>query len=393
MNAKLFPMALDRCHNIDRLRTQAKRRLPAPLFHYMDGGAEDEVTLRRNTDAFADYELIPNYLTDTSTIDTKTEALGLTLDWPVFLSPTGMSKLFHHDAEPAAARAAHKAGTLYSLSTLATTSLEDVASATDGPKMFQVYVYKDRGLTKEFIARCKAAKYNAICLTIDVPVPGNRERDLVTGMTMPPKFTLGSMMSFATHPHWSLNALLHPGFDLANVAQRKDLSLKSGAVSVIQYLSDQIDRTVTWKDAEWLAQEWGGQFLIKGVHSVHDAFKATEIGAHGVMVSNHGGRQLDGVPACIDALGPIVDAVADKLEVILDGGVRRGTHVIKALALGAKACSIGRSYLYGLGAGGEAGVDKALGILREEIERDMALLGVTRISDISRDHIRKPLIS
>ena len=172
MNAKLFPMALDRCHNIDRLRTQAKRRLPAPLFHYMDGGAEDEVTLRRNTDAFADYELIPNYLTDTSTIDTKTEALGLTLDWPVFLSPTGMSKLFHHDAEPAAARAAHKAGTLYSLSTLATTSLEDVASATDGPKMFQVYVYKDRGLTKEFIARCKAAKYNAICLTIDVPVAG-----------------------------------------------------------------------------------------------------------------------------------------------------------------------------------------------------------------------------
>ena len=384
-------MSLERCHNIDRLRSKAKSRLPAPLFHYMDGGADDEVTLRRNTNAFEDYELIPNYLTDTSVIDTKTYVLGLTLDWPVFCSPTGMSKLFHHDAERAVARAAHKAGTLYSLSSLATTSIEDVAAATDGPKMYQVYVYKDRGLTREFVARCKAAGYHAICLTVDVPVPGNRERDLVTGMTMPPKFTLGSMLSFATHPHWSLNALLHPGFDLANVAQRKDLSLKGGAVSVIQYLNDQIDRSLNWKDAEWLAGEWGGKFLIKGVHSVHDAKMSAEIGAHGVMVSNHGGRQLDGVPACIDALGPIVDAVGDKLDVILDGGVRRGTHVIKALAMGAKACSVGRSYLYGLGAYGQPGVEQALSILRTEIERDMALLGATKVSEITSKYLRQRL--
>ena len=255
-------MSLKRCHNIARLRDKAKSRLPAPLFHYLDGGSDDEVTLRRNTDAFDDYELIPNCLTDISLIDTKTEVMGLTLDWPVFCSPTGMSKLFHHDAERAVARAAHKAGTLYSLSSLATTSLEDVAAATDGPKMFQVYVYKDRGLTREFVARCKEARYHAICLTVDVPVPGNRERDLVTGMTMPPKFTFGSMLSFMIHPHWSLNALLHPGFDLANVQQRDNLSLKTGAVSVIQYLSDQIDRTLSWKDAEWLAQEWGGRFPV-----------------------------------------------------------------------------------------------------------------------------------
>ncbi len=382
-------MSLNRCYNIDRLRSKAKSRLPTPIFNYIDGGADDEVTLRRNTDAFDDYELIPNYLTDTSVIDTKTNVLGLALDWPVFCSPTGMSKLFHHEAERAVARAAHKAGTLYSLSSLATTSLEDVAATTDGPKMYQVYVYKDRGLTKEFVERCKAADYHAICLTVDVPVPGNRERDRVTGMTMPPKFTLGSMFSFLTHPHWSLNALLHPGFDLANVSQRDDLSLKKGAVSVIKYLSDQMDRSLNWKDAEWLAQEWGGRFLIKGVHSVHDAVRSAEIGAHGVMVSNHGGRQLDGVPACIDAVGPIVDAVGDKLDVILDGGVRRGTHVIKALAMGAKACSIGRSYLYGLGAYGQPGVEKALSILRTEIERDMALLGVTKVSEITRDFVKK----
>lgn len=382
-------MSLDRCFNIGDLRKKAKRRLPAPIFHYLDGGADDEVTLRRNTDAFEDYELNPNYLTDTTNIDLSTEALGVKLDMPLFLSPTGMSKLFHHTGEPAVARAARKFGTLYSLSTLGTTSIEDVAKVTDGPKMFQIYVYKDRGLTKEFVERCRAAKYDAICLTVDVPVPGNRERDKVNGMTMPPKFSLGSLFSFATHPEWSLNALRQKNFDLANVEQREDLSVAGKPVSVMEYLTDQIDQTVTWKDAEWLAKEWGGRFLIKGVHSVHDAQKAAEIGAHGVMVSNHGGRQLDGVPACIDALGPIADAVGDKLELILDGGVRRGSHVIKALAMGASACSIGRSYLYGLGAGGQAGVERALTLLRAEIERDMALLGVTKVSDITSEFLQR----
>lgn len=380
-------MSLDRCFNIGDLRKKAKRRLPAPVFHYLDGGADDEVTLRRNTDAFDDYELNPNYLTDTTGIDLSTEALGVKIDMPVFLSPTGMSKLFHHTGEPAVARAARKFGTLYSLSTLGTTSIEGVAEATDGPKMFQIYVYKDRGLTKEFVERCKAANYDAICLTVDVPVPGNRERDKVNGMTIPPKFGLGSLLSFALRPEWSLNALRDKNFDLANVEQRDDLSVAGKPVSVMEYLSDQIDRTVTWEDAEWLAKEWGGRFLIKGVHSVHDAKRAAEIGAHGVMVSNHGGRQLDGVPACIDALGPIVDATGDKLEVILDGGVRRGSHVIKALAMGATACSIGRGYLYGLGAGGQTGVERALTLLRAEIERDMALLGVTKVSDITREFL------
>ncbi len=380
-------MSLDRCHNIERLRAKAKRRLPAPIFHYLDGGADDEVTLRRNTDAFEDIEFVPNLLRDMSSIDTKTKALGLELDWPVFLSPTGMSKLFHHTGERAAARAAHKAGTLYSLSTMATTTIEDIAAETPGPKMFQIYVYKDRGLTKEFIERCKAANYDAICVTIDVPVPGNRERDLVTGMTIPPTFSLSSLLSFATHPIWSLNALRNPSFDLVNMSQYDSLSIKDKQVSPVQYLSSQIDSGMTWKDAEWMAQEWGGRFLIKGVHSAHDAKKAAEIGAHGVMVSNHGGRQLDGVQACIDALPSIVNAVGGEIDVILDGGIRRGTHVIKALALGATACSIGRSYVYGLGAGGQTGVEKALHILRSEIERGMALLGVTKVSEITREMV------
>ena len=380
-------MSLNRCHNIDHLRAKAKRRLPAPIFHYLDGGADDEVTLRRNTDAFNDYEFVPNLLHDTTSINTKIKVLGVDLDWPVFLSPTGMSKLFHHTGELAAAQAAHTAGTLYSLSTMSTTTIEDVAAETPGPKMFQVYVYKDRGLTKEFIERCKAAKYDAICLTIDVPVPGNRERDKMTGMTMPPKLSLSSVFSFATHPHWGLNALRDPSFDLANMSKSKDLSIKGKQVSPIQYLSSQVDNSITWKDAEWMAQEWGGRFVIKGVHSAHDARKAAEIGAHGVMVSNHGGRQLDGVQACIDALPPIVDAVGGELDVILDGGIRRGTHVIKALALGATACSIGRSYLYGLAAGGREGVEKALTLLRKEIENDMALMGVAKISDITRDMV------
>jgi L-lactate dehydrogenase (cytochrome) len=382
-------MSLEKCFNISDLRAKAEKRLPTPVFQYLDGGADDEVTLRRNTAAFDDYELLPNYLTDTSNIDLTTRALGVEIDWPVFLSPTGMSRLFHHTGEPAVARAADKFGTLYGLSTLSTTSIEDVAATTPGPKMFQIYVYKDRGLTKEFVERCRAAGYSAICLTVDVPVPGNRERDFRTGMTIPPKFGTSSLLSFALHPEWSWHAIRDASFDLANVGQRGDLSIKGKPVSVIQYLNDQIDRTVTWKDAEWLAREWGGQFLIKGVHSVHDAKRAAEIGAHGIMISNHGGRQMDGVPACIDALVPIADAVGEKLELIVDGGIRRGSHVIKALALGATACSIGRSYLYGLGAGGQAGVERALTILRTEIERGMALLGVTKISDITRDIIQK----
>ncbi len=376
-------MTLARCHNISHFRALARRRLPAAMFHYIDGGGDDEITLRRNTTAFENIRLMPRYLVDVGAIDTRTKVLGTTLDWPVFLAPTGMSRLFHHEKELGVAHAAAKAGTLYTLSTLATTSLEDVAKATAGPKMFQIYILKDRGLTSEFVQRCKAAKYQALCLTVDMPVAGNRERDKVTGMTMPPKFGLSSLLDFALHPHWSLNFLRHPDFKLANVAHRVD-ALGGGAMALIDYVNSQFDRTVTWDDVAWLAKQWDGPFVIKGIQAVEDVKAARAAGATAVMISNHGGRQLDGAPAPIDCVAPVREAVGDGLELIVDGGIRRGTHVIKALALGANACSIGRGYLYSLAAGGEAGVTRCLGLLRAEVERDMALLGVRSVAEIDR---------
>lgn len=381
-------MGINDCNNISDFRKLARRRLPAPLFHYIDGGADDEVTLRHNTTAFDKYTLMPQGLVDVSAIDMSTRVMGQKIDWPLFLAPTGLTRLFHHEGERAAARAAAKAGTMYSLSTLSAVSIEEIGALTTGPKMFQVYIHKDRGLTYEFIDRCKAAGFNAMCLTVDTIVAGNRERDLVTGMTTPPKLTLASLLSFALHPAWTLNYLTHEKFKLANVADRIAAGTGSSS-SVIDYINAQFDRSLTWKDAEKAIAAWGGPFAIKGVMSVADAKRAVEVGASAVMVSNHGGRQLDSAPAPIDCIAPIVDALGDKLEVILDGGVRRGTHVLKALALGAKACSMGRPYLYGLAAGGQAGVERVLARLRAEVERDMALMGCTSIDQVTRDKVAK----
>lgn len=374
-------MKLDNCYNIDDLRTLAKRRLPSPLFHYIDGGADDEWTLKNNTSAFDKYELVHKTLVDVETIDLKTKVLGVEIDLPFLLSPTGMSRLFHHEKELGVAKAAEKFGTAYSLSTLGTTSLEDVAEAITIPKIYQMYVLKDRELTKEFVSRARAAGYAALCLTVDTAVAGNRERDLRTGMVMPPRFGLSSLMSFVTRPNWSFNFLLNSDFELANVSHRVD-ALGGGKMALIDYVNSQFDRTVCWKDAEWLIGEWNGPFIIKGIQHPEDAVRARGIGATAIMVSNHGGRQLDGSPAPIDSLKPIRDAVGSDLELILDGGVRRGTHIIKAIKEGADACSIGRAYLYGLAAGGQKGVERALTILRNEVERDLALVGCSSISSL-----------
>jgi L-lactate dehydrogenase (cytochrome) len=356
------------------------------MFHYIDGGADDEYSLRRNVEAFNDYELLPNYLVDVGSVNLKTRILGVNLDVPFFLSPTGMSRLFHHRKELAVARAAAKYGTLYSLSTLATTALEDIAAATAGPRMFQIYILKDRELTREFVQRCKNSGYDALCLTVDTPLAGNRERDKVTGMVMPPRFGIKSLLSFFSCPNWSLNFLLNPDFKLANVVHRHD-AIGGGAMGLIDYVNSQFDRTVTWDDAAWLADQWDGPFVIKGLQSPEDARRAREIGASAIMISNHGGRQLDTTPAPIDCVAPIRDAVGGDLELIVDGGIRRGSHVLKALAMGANACSIGRPYLYGLAAGGQKGVEHVLNILKTEIERNMALLGVKNIADIGNQHI------
>lgn len=379
-------MSLSKCYNVDDLRKRAKRKLPAPMFHYIDGGSDDEHTMRSNTTAYNKYTLLPRYFSDVSKIDLTTTIMGEKLNLPFFLAPTGMSRLFHHDKELGVARAAKKFGTYYSLSTMGTTTLEDVAAEIDSPKMFQIYILRDRELTREFVQRCKAAGYKSLCLTADMPVAGNRERDLVNGMTMPPKFSLKSMWSFATHPEWGIRMALRPDFKLANIAHRVD-ALGGGSMGLIDYVNSQFDRSVTWKDVEWLAQQWDGPLVIKGLQAPDDAIKARDAGATTLMISNHGGRQLDGGPATIDCLRPIRDAVGNDLELIVDGGMRRGTHIIKAMAMGADGCSLGKAYLYGLAAGGQAGVERMLELLKAELERDLALLGCASISELSENNL------
>lgn len=379
---------LKRCHNIADLRKAAASRVPAPMFHYMDGAADDEVTLGRNVSAFDELELLPRNLIDISHIDPTTTVLGQPVSMPLILAPTGMSRLFHWQGERAVSRAAARAGTIYSLSTVGTHSIEEVAAACHGPKWFQIYVFKDRGLITEFIARCRAAQYHALCLTIDLPLTGNRERDLRTGMMIPPKFTLSSWLDFVLHPIWSLCYVTSPPFSLANVAHRVASANRDNVQTLVSYIGEQFDRSVTWDDARLMIEQWNGPFAIKGILTADDAKRAVDIGATAIIVSNHGGRQLDHVPAPIDVLPEIVEAVAGRAEVIVDGGIRRGTDVLKALALGAQACMTGRCYLYGLGAGGEAGVDRALALLKSEIVRDMALLGCRNVKEITRNHVR-----
>lgn len=386
LEAQASAWYLQRCHNIADLRRVARWRVPAPMFHYMDGAADDEVTLDRNSSDFDALELLPRNLVDVSQIDTATTVLGQPISMPLILAPTGMSRLFHWEGELAVSRAAARAGTIYSLSTVGTHSIEEVAAACSGPKWFQIYVFKDRGLVTEFIERCRAAQYQALCLTIDLVMTGNRERDMRTGMTVPPALTLKSWLSFFLNPLWSLCHLSSPPFTLANVAHR--VSSGQDVQTLQNYIGSQFDRTVTWDDARAMVEQWNGPFAIKGVLTADDARRAVDIGANAIIVSNHGGRQLDHVPSPIDVLPEIVEAVDGRAEVIVDGGVRRGTDVLKALALGARACMTGRGYLFGLGAGGEAGVDRALAQYRKEIALDMALLGVRNVNEIGRHHVR-----
>lgn len=379
-------MRLKDTRNINDIRALACKRLPRPILDYLEGGADDEVSLRRNLSVFDDYCLMPEMLVDVSEIDTSTKLLGLDISMPVMLSPTGSSCLFHTAGETAVAKAADRAGTFYSLSTMANTSLEDIAKVGDGPKIFQLYVFKDREFTKALVERCRANGYHALCLTVDAAVGGNRERDALSGMTMPPSLTLKSMMSFATHPTWSLNALFRLKFKFPNFDSP---SKAIETLSAADLFNTYFDRSVSWADAEWLAGIWGGPLIIKGLLSTDDVKRAQSIGATAVMLSNHGGRQLDATPSPMDTLSEIRDAVGDELELIVDGGVRRGTDVLKALAAGANACSIGRPYLYGLAAAGEKGVDRSISLLKSEIERGMTLMGTPSISDIRAKHLHK----
>ena len=377
---------LDKVLNIEDLRKMARKKLPKPLFNYIDGGSDDESNVLGNAHAYDAVKLVPEYLIDVADIDLSTKVLGREISMPLFLGPTGMSRLFHHDGETAVSKAAAAAGTYYALSTVGATTIEDVAAVCDGPKCFQIYVMKDRGLTREFIQRCKDANYDSLMLTVDIPVAGNRERELRYGFTMPPKLNLAGIIGFAARPGWVYRALTHPRAILANVAHKIPEG-SSQSTSLMEYIATQFDPSVTWGDLEWMVSEWGGPFVIKGLLSPSDARKAVDAGVTAISVSNHGGRQLDGALSAFEALGPIVDEVGGECEIICDGGIRRGTHVLKALARGATVCSIGRPYLFGLAAGGQEGVAKALELLRAEIERDMGLIGCTGISEISGKHI------
>ena len=374
-------MRLKNCYKTEDFRRLAKRRLPSPIFHYIDGGSDDEVTLRRNSEAFDSCDLVPNVLAGHDEVDMSVEVLGQRLSFPLFMSPTAMQRLFHHEGELALAKAADKLGTMFGLSTIGTLSIEAVGAFTDAPKFFQIYVHHDAAMTIDLINRCKEAKFDALALTVDAIVAGNRERDYVTGMTTPPKLTPRSLLSFAVHQEWTLNYLLRERFELPNIAKY----LKDGSAaheSVLQYLDTHLKRSIDWDDAAQMIEEWGGPFAIKGVMSVDDARRCVEVGASAIIVSNHGGRQLDGSRSPFDQLDSIVDAVGGQIEIILDGGVRRGTHVLKAIAKGATACSGGRMYLYALAAAGSAGVERAMTLLKAEIERDMILMGCRSLSEL-----------
>ncbi|MEL7184952.1 MAG: alpha-hydroxy acid oxidase [Pseudomonadota bacterium] len=380
-------MNLKHCHNFQQFRRLAKKRLPGPIFHYIDGAADDEVTYRRNTEAYEECDLVPNVLAGVADIDMSTTVMGKKIDLPLFLSPTALQRLFHHEGEFAVARAAEKHATWFGISSLGTASIEAIGSAINSPKMFQLYYHKDKGLTNSMIERCKEANFDAIALTVDTIVGGNRERDLVTGFTSPPRLTARSALSFAAHPRWTLNYLFREKFELSQLKDYVDEGTNI-SLSVSDYFSTMLDQSMDWKAAEDVRKRWGKQFCLKGIMSVDDARRAVDIGATAIMVSNHGGRQLDGSRAPFDQLAEIVDAVGDKIDVICDGGIQRGTHVLKALSVGAKACSGGRLYLYALAAAGQAGVDKALSNMRLEIERGMKLMGARSVAELSRNNLR-----
>ena len=379
-------MNLSDCYSFNDFRKLAKKNLPAPIFHYIDGGSDDEVTLKRNTESFLKCDLVPNILASVGEPDLSTTVFGQKIDMPLFLSPVAMQRLFHHEGDIASAKAAEKFGTFYSMSTMANSSIEEISNISGGPKMFQIYIHKLKGLTDNLIDRCKSSGFKSMCLTVDTVTAGNRERDHYWGFATPPKLNVKSILGFMKRPKWTFNYLTHKKFEMANVKAftKKGTSI---ATNVMEYINEQYDPAMSWKDAEYCIKRWGGPFAIKGLMSVEDAKRAVDIGASAILLSNHGGRQLDGSRSPFDQLPAIKDAVGDKLEIILDGGVRRGTHVLKALSLGATACSFGKGFLFGLGAGGQAGVEQVLKRMRDELRRDMILLGCKTIKELNKSKI------
>ena len=384
---ELDPVArrLARAASVADLRAIARRRLPRGVFDYIDGGAEDERTMAANAAAFAAVTFRPRVLRDVGEVDPSTTLLGRPLPLPLVLAPTGFSRIADPAGELAVARAAARAGLPYTLSTLSTRSIEEVAAAGAGPKWFQVYVWRDRGLVKEMIGRAATAGYEALVLTVDTAVLGRRERDVRRGFSLPPTIGLSTLVDGALHPGWTWRFLRSDPIRFANVRDDAGVGDGSTAVTLSEYVNTQFDPGLSWRDVEWMRSVWAGPLVIKGVQTVADARLAADAGVEAIALSNHGGRQLDSAPATLDLVAPVADAVGDRLEIICDGGVRRGSDIVKAVALGARACMAGRAYLYGLGAAGERGVDHVLGLLDADVRRTMALVGASSVGDLGRE--------
>lgn len=379
-------LKLEDCYNFHDFRKLAQRRLPSPIFNYIDGAADDESTYRRNTQAFDQVDLLPSVLTGVGDIDMSVEVMGQKLDMPIYCSPTAMQRLFHHRGEHAVAAASAEYGTMFGVSSLGTVSLEEVRLKHNTPQVYQFYFHKDRALNVAMMERAKSAGVDVMMLTVDSITGGNRERDLRTGFSIPMRLTVSGLLQFFIKPLWGINYVLHEKFSLPQLEDHVDMS--GSATSISRYFTEMLDPTMNWSDVADMVKLWDGQFCLKGIMTVEDARKAVDIGCTGIILSNHGGRQLDGSRSPFDQLAEIVDAVGDKIDVIMDSGIQRGTHVLKALSIGAKAVGGGRFYLYPLAAAGQPGVERALGLMRAEIERDMRLMGCRNISELSRKNLR-----
>jgi L-lactate dehydrogenase (cytochrome) len=368
------------------LRAITRRRLPRGCFDYIDGAAEDELSLRRNIAAFQRAEFRPRVLRDVANVDPSTSLLGRDLPLPLVIAPIGFTRVASPGGELDIARAAARHGLPFTLSTLATRSIEEVAACSNGPKWLQVYVWRDRGLVKDMLARADQAGYEAIVITVDTAVLGRRERDTRNGFTMPPQLSLGTLLDGALHPGWTWDFLRADPITFANVAGSAAPDVKQ-AVQLADYINAQFDPALSWQDLNWFRAAWNKPIVLKGIQTVEDALLAADAGVDAIVLSNHGGRQLDGAPATLELVRPVADAVGDRTQIICDGGIRRGSDIVKAIALGARACMSGRAVLYGLGAGGERGVEHVISMLDAGVRRTMALTGQRRMTELGPELI------
>ena len=369
-----------RAVNIADLRALARRRLPKGVYDYVDGAAWDEVTKQRNESDLQSLALRPRMLVGATEIDLSTEVLGRRIEVPLLGAPTGLTGLVHHEGEVGIARAVHSAGGLYVLSSAASRSLEEVATASPGPRWFQLYIGPDRGVAKELIQRARATGYEALIVTVDVARPGPRERDQRNGFTVPPRVTAHTLVDGLRRPRWTANFLSRPR--ILSEGLLSSVVTEGAAVSLGELIGRQFDPGLSWSDIAWVQEHWDGPLMVKGILRGDDARQAAGMGLAGVIVSNHGGRQLDHATSTIRALPEIVDAAGSELEVYMDGGIRRGVDIIRALALGARACLAGRALVYGLAAGGPAGAQRAMEILTDELRLAMTLMGCPSVRDL-----------